>query len=222
MRRFNVTGICVHHEHYMVDISKKLDEIEKLVDDKQYFTINRARQYGKTTTLLHLRRRLEKRGEYVCAGISFGNVGLNAFETEEAFCGYYVSKEETSRSKDLEPCVLDRDVIKDKRHGRLIFLTYLKPLLNGQGNYYIESQFTDHRRMDLVVDFEKEQYIVELKIWRGEAANNQAYEQLLDYMSSKNASEGYLLTFDFRKNRVGVYKAEWIEVNGKRTFDVLV
>ena len=49
MRRFNVTGTCVGTEHYMVDISAKLDEIEKLVDGRHYFTINRARQYGKTS-----------------------------------------------------------------------------------------------------------------------------------------------------------------------------
>ena len=81
MRVFNVTGTCVRHEHYMVDISGKLDEIEKLVYSRQYFTINCARQYGKTTTLLHLRWRLGKRGEYICAGITFGNVGLNDFDT---------------------------------------------------------------------------------------------------------------------------------------------
>ena len=65
MKRFNVTGTCVDTEHYMVDISAKLDEIEKLVEGRRYFTINRARQYGKTTTLFHLAKRLEKRGEYI-------------------------------------------------------------------------------------------------------------------------------------------------------------
>ena len=50
MRRFNVTGTCVGAEHYMVDISGKLDEIEKLIELRHYFTINRAKQYGKTTT----------------------------------------------------------------------------------------------------------------------------------------------------------------------------
>lgn len=35
----------------MVDISRKLNEIIKLIDKEAYFTINRARQYGKTTLL---------------------------------------------------------------------------------------------------------------------------------------------------------------------------
>lgn len=50
-RRFNITGLCVPDRHYVVDISSRLEEIRKLVEEGAYFTINRARQYGKTTTL---------------------------------------------------------------------------------------------------------------------------------------------------------------------------
>ena len=38
----------------MVNIDVRLAEIKGLVDEKQYFVINRARQYGKTTTLNQL------------------------------------------------------------------------------------------------------------------------------------------------------------------------
>lgn len=44
---FNVTADCKPNMHYMVDITKKLAKIKKLVDTGCYFTINRARQYGK-------------------------------------------------------------------------------------------------------------------------------------------------------------------------------
>ena len=44
---FNVTGACDPQLHYMVDIKDRLAEIKELVDDGAYFTINRARQYGK-------------------------------------------------------------------------------------------------------------------------------------------------------------------------------
>ena len=43
----------------MVDITGKLEEIKALVDKERYFTINRGRQYGKTTTLTHLKRLLD-------------------------------------------------------------------------------------------------------------------------------------------------------------------
>ena len=72
------------------------------------------------------------------------------------------------------------------------------------------------------MDFEKEQHIVELKLWKGETAKEKAYEQLLGYMESKNARQGYLLTFDFRKEKTGEHGAGWVDVGGKRIFDVVV
>lgn len=48
---FNTTAICRPQEHYMVNITEKLKQIKQMIDAGQYFTINRARQYGKTTTL---------------------------------------------------------------------------------------------------------------------------------------------------------------------------
>ena len=56
MKRFNTTAVCIPSKHYMVDISDKVEQIKKLVDDGKYFTINRARQYGKTTTLAALKK----------------------------------------------------------------------------------------------------------------------------------------------------------------------
>lgn len=109
-----------------------------------------------------------------------------------------------------------------ERHGRLLFLSYLKPLINGQGFYHIESQFTDLRRMDIVVDFGTQQFIVELKRWRGEQYQAEAYKQLCAYLESKHTDTGYLLTFDFRKDGNKERKAEWVEVNNKRVFTVMV
>ena len=116
----------------------------------------------------------------------------------------------------------ERDAEFLEREGRLLFLSYLKPLINGQGFYHIESQFTDLRRMDIVVDFGSEQFIIELKLWRGEAEHSRAYEQLAGYMNSKGLGAGYLLTFDFRKDVNKQPHAKWVEFNGKRIFDVIV
>ena len=120
----------------------------------------------------------------------------------------------------------ERDIAFYERHGRLMFLSYLKPLVNGHGNFYIESQFTDERRMDVVVDFRGQQFIIELKLWRGEKAQENAYRQLLGYMNSKDLNEGYLLTFDLRKGENRESKTEWVETqNGdatKRIFEVVV
>ena len=55
-RRFNITGLCIPEKHYMVDIKSRLEEIRVLIEEGAYFTINRARQYGKTTTLNEIGR----------------------------------------------------------------------------------------------------------------------------------------------------------------------
>ena len=69
MKQFNTTALCIPSKHYMVDLSDRIAEIKKLVDKGKYFTINRARQYGKTTTLTALRKALAT--EYLVLSIAF-------------------------------------------------------------------------------------------------------------------------------------------------------
>ncbi|ENK0837894.1 AAA family ATPase [Clostridium botulinum] len=84
-KRFNVTGTCIPEKHYMVDISNKLDSILKLVNNEEYFIINRPRQYGKTTTLYMLERYLNKFKDYLVISISFEGIGDLIFEDEKIF-----------------------------------------------------------------------------------------------------------------------------------------
>ncbi|MCL1809256.1 MAG: AAA family ATPase, partial [Clostridiales bacterium] len=60
------------------------------------------------------------------------------------------------------------------------------------------------------------------KLWHGKSKHEEAYEQLLGYMGSKNASAGYLLTFDFRKGANKTPRAEWVDFDGRRIFDIVV
>ena len=84
-KRFNITGLCHPHEHYMADVSRKLEKVRELVDFGDYFIINRPRQYGKTTTLYIMTSMLEKTGQYMVFNISFEGIGDAVFETEQAF-----------------------------------------------------------------------------------------------------------------------------------------
>lgn len=83
MRRFNTTGVCVKHKHFMANIDEKLNEIIKLIDRDSYFTINRPRQYGKTTTLNEIKLRL--REKYIVISISFEGIGNTIFTDENKF-----------------------------------------------------------------------------------------------------------------------------------------
>lgn len=89
--------------------------------------------------------------------------------------------------------------------GRRYFMLFLKPIINGIGNTYVESQTRNHERMDLVIDYRGQQSIIELKIWRGNAYNERGEEQLSGYLDYFHLKKGYMLSFNFNKKKeVGV------------------
>lgn len=93
MKYFNTTGICIPSQHYMVDVSKKMEQIEALIHQGNYFTINRIRQYGKTTMLSLLEEYLKEK--YYVINISFEGVGEEYFSSEAEFVrGFIHSVEE--------------------------------------------------------------------------------------------------------------------------------
>ena len=92
-------------------------------------------------------------------------------------------------------------------NGRCLFLLYVKPIINGTGNYYIESRTRTKRRTDLIIDFRSRQEIVELKIWHGNEYNERGEEQLADYLESYHLKRGYMVSFNFnKKKQVGIRK----------------
>ena len=81
---FNTAGICYPEEHYMVNLDSRLQKIVQMVDKGQYFTINRGRQYGKTTMMNLLAEKLS--GHYSVFSISFEGIGDELCRSEEVFC----------------------------------------------------------------------------------------------------------------------------------------
>ena len=88
-----------------------------------------------------------------------------------------------------------------EKDGREQFLLYLKPIINGTGNYYIEAQTRDQTRTDVIVDYLGQQYIIELKIWRGERYNTEGEKQISEYLDYWNLITGYMLSFNFNKKK---------------------
>ena len=83
MKEFNTTGLCVPTKHYMVDISKRLELMKTMVEEGKYFTVNRGRQYGKTTTLKMLARYLKD--DYVVLSLDFQGISSEGFKSESTF-----------------------------------------------------------------------------------------------------------------------------------------
>lgn len=88
-----------------------------------------------------------------------------------------------------------------EKDGREQFLLYLKPIINGTGNYYIEAQTRDRKRTDVIIDYLGHQYIIELKIWHGERYNADGERQIIEYLDRFGLSTGYMLSFNFNKNK---------------------
>ena len=89
-KEFNDTGLCVPNRHYMVDTTPKLARIIELIEKGKYFTINRPRQFGKTTTMWRLTDYLNRQEEYSAFACSFEGSGNAPFETEQTFCPYFL------------------------------------------------------------------------------------------------------------------------------------
>ena len=107
-------------------------------------------------------------------------------------------------------------------HGRLLFLCFIKPIINGTGFCYFEPQTKNGGRMDLIVNYNHKEYIIELKIWRGSKYETDGKTQLANYLKQRNLPEGYLITFSFLKNKVIQEEPQWIEHEGKRIFEAVI
>jgi hypothetical protein len=109
-----------------------------------------------------------------------------------------------------------KDRFKEK-DGRELFLLYLKPIINGSGNYYIEAQTRDQTRTDVIVEYLGQQYIIELKIWRGSRYNADGEKQIKEYLDYWNLNTGYMLSFNFNKDKEQGVKR--IQVGDKVLFE---
>lgn len=108
----------------------------------------------------------------------------------------------------------------DEDEGRKKFIFFMKPIINGIGNYYVESRTRGLRRTDLIIDYLGHQYIIELKIWHGEQYNKEGEQQLADYLDSHDQDTGYLLTFNFNKKKKQSLQTK--QIKGKTIIEVVV
>lgn len=96
----------------------------------------------------------------------------------------------------------DNDETFYEDDGRRFFLLYLRPIIKGTGNYYVESRTRNRRQTDVIVDYRGKQYIIELKHWHGKEYNKRGEEQLLDYLNFYHLDLGYMLSFNFNKKKM--------------------
>jgi len=105
-----------------------------------------------------------------------------------------------------------------ERNGRLLFMAFIKPIINGEGFDFKEVQISEEKRLDIVITYAKEKHIVELKLWRGEKYHQKGIQQLWEYLDLQNMKRGYLVIYDLRKESGQSGKSQEIEYKGKKIF----
>ncbi len=103
------------------------------------------------------------------------------------------SKSDLMKSKEF----LENDL-------RMKFFMFLKPVLNGIGFSYKEVQISEEKRLDVIVIFRDEKFIIELKLWKGQQLHEQGINQIKDYMHREKVDKGYMIIMN--KNQSKEYK----------------
>ena len=109
-----------------------------------------------------------------------------------------------------------------EQQGRLLFLCFMKPIINGKGNYYVEPETRNNTRMDIVIAYGGNEYIIELKIWHGQQYRQNGLNQLCDYLESRNSSKGYLISFNFNENKEYVQNTVIVKDVNKEIYEIVV
>ena len=70
--------------------------------------------------------------------------------------------------------------------------------------------------MDVVVTYDTQRYVIELKRWEGPSYHKKGLQQLSAYLDTYHLKQGFLLIFYFRKRKE--YKTEKILMEDKQIF----
>jgi hypothetical protein len=110
----------------------------------------------------------------------------------------------------------DRDSKFIEHEARRLLVGYIKPIINGQGQYFLEPEIRGGQRIDLLVQYQQTEYIVEIKIWRGEVYEHRAYDQIARYVKARHGKVGYVVSFcDLKRAQRtgGVFLHEGVEIH---------
>ncbi|MEN8220276.1 MAG: AAA-like domain-containing protein [Pseudomonadota bacterium] len=95
--------------------------------------------------------------------------------------------------------------------GQYLLMAYLDLLVRQIGGDLFTEIDSGEGRMDLIVVYRGHRYVVETKMWYGQAKFDQGVEQLEAYLETEGASVGYLVVFHARPNVYGKLTPEQLE-----------
>ena len=107
-----------------------------------------------------------------------------------------------------------------EKNGRMLLMSFLRSIINGVGFMFKENVTAEDKKMDLVITFNNNRYVIELKIWYGEKSLTDGLKQLSNYLDSYSLDKGYMLIYNFNKSKT--YETKIINKFGKKIVAVFV
>ena len=102
----------------------------------------------------------------------------------------------------------------------LLLMAFLQRVINGGGSIHREYAL-GRRRVDLLIEFNQQRIVIELKVKRSTKTIDEGLVQTAEYMDTNNATEGHLVMFDRETGKSWdekiYYKCEHI---GNKTINV--
>ncbi len=95
--------------------------------------------------------------------------------------------------------------------GQYLLSAYLDVLMRQVGSETFVEVPSGPGRLDLIVVYQGERYVVETKIWRGKAEFDKGLQQLATYLETEGTEEGYFVIFHARPNVYGKLPGEQLE-----------
>ena len=103
----------------------------------------------------------------------------------------------------------------------MIFLTFLKPIINDRGFDFKEVHISEERRLDVAVTYNNRKFVIEIKRWKVPKVHRDGLTQLVGHLEVMKMKNGYLIIFDFNRKRKE-WKQETCRIKGKEIFQVWV
>jgi len=80
--------------------------------------------------------------------------------------------------------------------GQYLLLSYLTAALQSVGGYVTIESLSSAGEMDILAFYRDQRFIVETKVWYGQAKFDQGKAQLVDYLQATGLPKGWLVVFD--------------------------
>ncbi len=81
-------------------------------------------------------------------------------------------------------------------------------------------QVSEEKRLDVVITYLNEKFVVELKRWHGKQYPHQGLKQLSGYLDIQGLKQGFLVIFDH--SEIKNWQPVWLEGEGKKVSAIWV